>query len=541
MTSNIIAVFLLSAFLFLFWAGRYSQNTLTITPSYTLYVLGGMLLTLPLAYAPLAGFPLGAWRVAGLIAGLLFLFSCLQFRYSRRTLSLLLYTTLLLVFIQALEAILQLFAPTWSLAPLYGKRAYGFFFQPNVLASFIATGLSLVLMLFLLPLFALPRHEHLRKGGLLILLVFFSALLVWLQSRVGWLGGGVAAILFLCRFGPRFPKRGTTAAVCMLGGGLLALAVWQCADGMVTTIPHTQSNQARWTMLNDTLSMIAQKPMLGWGYGSFEYDFQHFRINQHPPTPITEIASHPHNEILLWVVEGGMLAFVGIGVMALGYIQTVLRVFRHDKQAFATGQSHAGLPTALMFAQMPILLHTQLEYPFYLSALHFVVFLLFIAIADQLSDEAISQRRLSPRHTSALSGVMSVLALGLTIVMGYAFKGKEAIAQVETYRMADITPLQTLPALSRWVLRERVTFDENVHALLMFNHSRDEQALTRYRHWAQAYLKQHIDKNVYANLIIILQHQHCGTMAEQYRQDAARFFPDDKRFAAVSSPAKETQ
>ncbi|WP_218923615.1 hypothetical protein, partial [Bacillus wiedmannii] len=74
---------------------------------------------------------LGAWRVAGLIAGLLFLFSCLQFRYSRRTLSLLLYTTLLLVFIQALEAILQLFAPTWSLAPLYGKRAYGFFFQPN--------------------------------------------------------------------------------------------------------------------------------------------------------------------------------------------------------------------------------------------------------------------------------------------------------------------------------------------------------------------------------------------------------------------------
>jgi O-antigen polymerase len=213
MTSNIIAVFLLSAFLFLFWAGRYSQNTLTITPSYTLYVLGGMLLTLPLAYAPLAGFPLGAWRVAGLIAGLLFLFSCLQFRYSRRTLSLLLYTTLLLVFIQALEAILQLFAPTWSLAPLYGKRAYGFFFQPNVLASFIATGLSLVLMLFLLPLFALPRHEHLRKGGLLILLVFFSALLVWLQSRVGWLGGGVAAILFpkARHHGSRLHARGGTA------------------------------------------------------------------------------------------------------------------------------------------------------------------------------------------------------------------------------------------------------------------------------------------------------------------------------------------
>lgn len=535
-TSNIIAVFLISAFLCLFWAGRYSQNTLTMTTSFTLFLLGGMLLTLPLTYASMASFPLGAWRVAGLIAGLLFLFSCLQFHYSRRTLSLLLYIILCLVLIQALESMLQLFAPEWSLAPLYGKRAYGFFFQPNVLASFIATGLSLALMLFLLPLFALQRHERLRKGGLLMLLVLFSALLVWLQSRVGWLGGIVTAILFLCRFGSHFPRRSTAAAVCMLAGVLLSLAVWQYADGMVTTIQHDQSNQARWTMLHDTLSMITQKPVLGWGYGSFEYNFQHFRINQHPPTLITEIASHPHNEILLWVVEGGLLAIVGIGVMVLGYIQVVLRVFRHDKHAFATGQSNAGLLTALIFAQMPILLHTQLEYPFYLSALHFVVFLLFIAIADQLSDEGISQRRLSTLHTTTLSGIMSVLTLGLTIVMGYVFKGKEAITQVETYRMADITPLETLPAISRWVLQERVIFDENVHALLMFNHSRDEQLLARYRQWAQAYLKQHIDKNVYANLIKILQHQHYDAMAEQYRQDAARFFPDDKRFAPVSSP-----
>lgn len=90
----------------------------------------------------------------------------------------------------------------WIPYPLIGGRPYGVFQQVNLLASFTATGLALALMLFLLPDFSLraKRYEKLRLMLLALLLAVFPALLVWLQSRIGWLGGGAAALLFIVAY-----------------------------------------------------------------------------------------------------------------------------------------------------------------------------------------------------------------------------------------------------------------------------------------------------------------------------------------------------
>ncbi|VTR25974.1 Lipid A core - O-antigen ligase and related enzymes [Serratia fonticola] len=78
-----------------------------------------------------------------------------------------LYLILLAVVFQALIVLLQLFAPQiaqyWI--PSDSSRAFGIFQQPNVLASFIATGLALALAAFLLPGFSLvqPRAEYWRR------------------------------------------------------------------------------------------------------------------------------------------------------------------------------------------------------------------------------------------------------------------------------------------------------------------------------------------------------------------------------------------
>ena len=74
-------------------------------------------------------------------------------------------------------------------------RSYGVFQQPNVLGSFIATGLALALWLLLAPLSTPTRR---RQLPLLALLAAFSALLVLIQSRAAWLGGALAAALLLC-------------------------------------------------------------------------------------------------------------------------------------------------------------------------------------------------------------------------------------------------------------------------------------------------------------------------------------------------------
>lgn len=537
-TFNIFVTGIVFLSLFLFWIMFLAQaKNMTTTPIFYFMAAGVILLAIPLIYPPNFWLSEATHRIVGLGIGLLYLFSCLQLRFNRRTLSWTINILLLLVVIQAIIALQQLFIPDSAWAPLYGKRIYGAFFQPNVLASFIATGLALALMLFLLPIFSLARveYERLRLTGLAVTLVIFSALLVWGQSRAGWLGGVLVTLLFIWRFGKVYPKGSALSCVALLSGVLLGWGGLAVGGDTLVTISHEHSNNARWSMLQDTLAMITEKPLMGWGYGSFEYAFQHFRINQIPPTRVSEIARHPHNEILLWVVEGGLVALIGWALILFGAGRVVCRVRHHDREAFAVGFPLAGLPTALCIALVPISIHTQLEYPFYQSALHYFVFLLLFAMADRFSRSTDTLPARASHIGPLIATLLSSVALAATVAAGFTLKGKRAITQTEAYAMEDITPLKTLPAISRWLFQERVIFDEQVNALLTYNRTQDAQLLEQYRQWAQSYLCRRIDKNVYVNLIRVLRHQGQLASAERYRQDATRFFPRELIFMNVSS------
>ncbi|RTF43127.1 PglL family O-oligosaccharyltransferase [Serratia marcescens] len=529
MTVNLLILLAVSLTLTLRWvwlAGH--ARILTLTPAFGWLCAGGVTLALPLLWTPAQQLPVAAPRVAALAAGLALLLTGLQLRRRYQTAGL--YVILAGVTLQALIAVQQLLQHRDAWVPLYGARAYGSFFQPNVLASFLATGLALAWALSLLPHFALPRAtaERRRQGVLFLLIALFSALLVWLQSRVGWLGGLVVTGLFIWRLGRPFPHRCRQAVFAVGMGTTIGIGVLAFGGGAVVSISHDHSNLARWTMLRDTLAMIGDKPWQGWGYGSFEYAFQHFRINQTPPTPVTEIARHPHNELLLWVVEGGIVALCGLTLLLAGVIRIVRQALSRDRRAFAVGAPSAGLPTALCIALVPIALHTQLEFPFYLSAAHALTFLFLLALTDRVGGAR--GPTLPPRGNRTLATGMAALAVGGVFITGFALQGHLALSQVERFGMEDVTPLQTQPAPARWLSGERMTFDRQVNALLTYNHTRDERLLEHYRQWAESYLQQRIDKNVYANLVLILRHQQRPDDAERYRRDAARFFPSDERF-----------
>ncbi|MFK8256350.1 O-antigen ligase family protein [Erwinia sp. AnSW2-5] len=494
-----------------------------------------MVLAVPLAYTTDVRFAHAAWRIATVISGLALFFSLLQLRWCRGTLLVAVYGGLLLITVEAVIATQQLLRPLSAWVPMYSGRIYGTFFQPNVLASFLATGIALSLALLLLPSLALsqPRYERLRQASLHLLLLGLSALLVCIQSRAGWLGG-VAATLILLRFG-RLNTLRTTAAIAAVVAGVILGASWlYSGQSLLPLTDHTFSNQARWTMLRDTLAMIADKPWLGWGYGGFEYDFQHFRLNQSPPVSIVEIARHPHNEILFWVVEGGLITLVGVILILYGLWTLVRQAIRRDRLALASDGRLAGVPTALCIIALPMAIHTQLEFPFYLSTLHFVVFLLLLAAADRLSEGAIHSHPLPTGCHPLLPGVMAAMALSIALLAGFAIRGQQVLREVESFAMEDVTPLKTLPPLSRLILQERITFDEQVGGLMRYNHTQDEYLLEDYRDWAQDYLQRRIDKNVYASLIQVLHHQKQHDTAGRYRREAALLFPQDARFASAA-------
>jgi O-antigen polymerase len=520
-------------------ADKYRFTTIALP----LFIIGIAVLTIPLLYADPCQLSRAGWRVAALIAGAVLYFAWLQVRLSRTQRQNLWLVLLLVVSGQAALALVQLFAPEWAWVPMKGNRVYGIFQQPNVLASFMATGLALSLMLFLLPGFVLrqARYEHGRQAFLGVLLLVLPALLMWINSRVGWLGGALVALLFLWRFGVFFPARGKQAAALLVAGALVGLAgmLWSWADGGLGYLSHEGSNQARWTMLRDTLRMIAEKPLLGWGYGGFEYNFLHFRINQVPPTVVTEIANHPHNEILLWWVEGGLVALLGGGVMVLGGVRLVMHACRRDAQALNARRRTAGESTALCIVLLPMALHTQLEYPFYLSALHFMVFLLVMATLERQVSGVMGRRSLPLSAGRLLRGLLPVASVATVVLMVFALLGGLALTRAERVGLMDVREVQAMPLLSRWVHQDRATFDEQVHALLTYNRTHDETLLEDYARWAQDYLTRRIDANVYASLIMILQHQGRWGLAERYRRDASLLFPVDARFQSTLTPARE--
>ncbi|MFQ9621647.1 MAG: Wzy polymerase domain-containing protein [Enterobacteriaceae bacterium] len=75
--------------------------------------------------------------------------------------------------------------------------------------------------------------------------------------------------------------------------------------------------------------------------------------------------TYPHNDLLFWWVEGGAVALLGLLVLGVSGFWLLLR--------------RPGVrQLALLACLMPILLHTQLEYPLYQSPVHWLLVLILV-------------------------------------------------------------------------------------------------------------------------------------------------------------------
>lgn len=495
---------------------------LSLTPTARLLLLGIAVLALPLLYTRPEWREDALWRCAGLLGGWLFYAACLQLRLSGSQRNLLLYGLLFAAGVQALLASLQLFAPAWAWVAPDGGRVYAVFQQPNVLGSFIATGLALALWLLFSPALSSARRERRRQTLLLTLLALFVSVLVLVQSRAGWLGGALAASLLLWRLGRRRP-RVTRLACCALALGLtLGVTIQLTGFGLndqAGFLDRSPSNGARLTMLQDTVAMMAAKPLWGWGYGGFEYSLLHFRLQEAPWREVLEVARHPHNEILLWWVEGGLPALTGLIIVIAAGSRLLKRAWQQDQR------QPDGARVGLFLVLLPMLLHSQLEYPFYLSTPHWLTFLLLLALLDGQTDQPRPQPYAKTLCLPVAGAAVCVLAMAV-----FAWQGNAALTRAERSLLINISSIEQMSPPAAWIYRERKAFDEQSHALLVYNQTRDGALLTGYRRWADDYLRRRIDANVYATLIVILRSQGAQAEADARRREAAFFFSQDPRF-----------
>lgn len=362
-------------------------------------------------------------RLLGLFAGILLFLSLQQFNFSRNQVEKLLLLIVLAGLIQACYSLMQDY-----LLPVnnyfgynvgYG-RPYGIFQQPNVLASFMAT--TLILSGYLL--------QQIKSKKLQVFLLFTALLNMWVitvaMSRTGYLGTAIALLLLLPWAWQTNKKRFTLFVLAVLLG--IGFASMKGDALSARNINSLAEGGQRLVHYSNSWEMIKEKPVLGYGYGSFEKEYlihSAEKVKNGQSKPEVSVLTHPHNDLLFWAIEGGITPILGILLLVFTFI-LLLCSFKLSKAL------------ALLALVVPIALHTQTEYPLYHSALHWLVLMVLIFYVDYES-ETTHQKHFAPTFFLRIAGTLIPVFTAIFMISNLFTISK--ITQFERSKNPDITLL----------------------------------------------------------------------------------------------------
>ena len=463
-------------------------------------------------------------RLFGVVGGVLLYFAFLQFRFSRVQRLALLYLLLGAIFIEALFALVQYYLLTpgnWIGFDTTLKRPYGIFQQVNVLASFLATGLAIALYL---PSFDEKCQLGNWRGWLVAGVLFSTSLLiVVIASRVGHLSALLSFLILWPILLRRSPRLAMFSLLLIVAGISLAYISMHYSGGG-RSLDEYQSRGYRQLYWSTCLEMIKQKPWLGWGYGSFEYNFVHFFYGDGRWQPgmikMEQNLDHPHNETLFWGVEGGLVALAGIAVFLSSFLLSVKRL--------AGAQRWAVLVLAL-----PILMHTQTEYPLYHSVLHWCVLIFLFWFADEEAQDSAAVD-VAFDYWLFFRTFAVIIPLCVIVYMGTGLQAGWLITKYERSQMSRPDLLEQVINPLPWLTRFQ--FDVMTFRLIVALKTNDVKEMDAYLDWGALFNASTPRANIYNNMILLLTQRGEKEKAEALLQEAKRLYPDDPFFYPEKRP-----
>ncbi|MGL5604040.1 MAG: O-antigen ligase family protein, partial [Plesiomonas sp.] len=281
------------------------------TPLTTLLLISSLLITLPIFY-PNANLR-SLTFLFGLWGGYITYTSLLQFKFSVSQKIQFLWLIVIAVFIESSLATCQfyLFGDNNSFGyDAKINRPYGIFFQPNLMASFMATGTAIGAYLLM---FTTKKTTRIFLYFNIIVTAFVITVLL---SRMGWLSLACITPLIIMSLW-RYDKKVTLyVTLCIMVGTLWGCAenfLWRDITNLMADRVSMQSPRAY--TYPQTLALWLEKPWLGWGYGLFEPAYLQFSakgyangVFDHPG--LVGLA-HAHNEILQLGAQGGIIPVIG--------------------------------------------------------------------------------------------------------------------------------------------------------------------------------------------------------------------------------------
>ena len=305
-------------------------------------------------------------------------------------------------------ALVQVFASTlpdgsWIAASGIPGRAVGNLRQPNHLSS--------LLLWHCIAVVALLQLGRLRRvwAGVLLALGVFAVVLT--ASRTG-----LVSVLLLAAWGLLDRRLSRPARMLLVAAPVayalswLGMAQWaeltQHTFGGAQRLAEADVGGSRVAIWRDTLTLIAQQPWAGVGFGEFNLAWTLTPLPQRP----VAFFDHTHNLPLQLAVELGLpLATL---VMAL----LLWALWRGLRRAWATPGNLGTAQRCAMLMVLMIGLHSLLEYPLWYS-----YFLLPAAWAWGFALQAGTAPKPAPADAAPRRACRPLMALAAVVLAGAAF------------------------------------------------------------------------------------------------------------------------
>lgn len=466
-------------------------------------------------------------RLLALIGGLLLLFCLYQFPVKQSDKYQLLILILVAVALESCLGLAQYFLfeeGFWGGYKIGISRPHGVFLQPNVMASFMATGLAIALFISTKLALITSRFSIPLKGLIYFVLFSTSFLLVVLQSRTGHLSALLVLILIFPYLYQKSRQQLTSNIAIITLAVVISLLSFDDSNVAKRGDGNYQAIGSRSVIYEVSIDMLKAKPLIGYGYGSFERNFiDHF--NQyaitHPDVGNTiQRLSHPHNELLFWVIEGGIIALLAFMLFTTAYITTWLSVSRRKA-------------LALFALLLPILLHSQLEFPFYSSVSHFLIFILILWLTDTEN----SKNRLSINCNNTL--LIRFIALLIPAIfipfLATSLHTANILVDHEKNGYQSIGKLSDIINPIAW--QNRLDTAVYAHILVSGLTERDSEKLELYIVWGLQRIKYMPRESIYANLLLALSILNKDTEHQQLLMEARKTYPQREHWESnVLSP-----
>lgn len=437
------------------------------------------------------------FRQLYILGGFLFLLALFQFDFKAKQRDQLIILLLLAGLAHALYGISQIIWPGIypSLIVPSNGTPYGMFQQINLQASLQATTLLLALYLLSRPLLRQPG----RILPVLLLTTIFSSsfIVAYAGSRVGLLATVIGLVIVCIGRWPQLKQRNAlfigaiiliaTAGVLGKDGLLKATGKFQDMSVLDDSVA-TLGTGSRKNIYAISLTLLKEAPLFGHGIGSFQKEWHREKVNfltTHPQAALPpERLSHPHNELLFWMVEGGLVSIAGMLIAAAATLIAAL------KCGWRRGSSYLAL-------LLPIGLHTQVELPFYISNVHWFLLLALLYLILQHRTYAKTLRISTAASTSLAATAVLFFAVTTAFMLHTLYANAGLIRFLES-RMAE--PKHLMSGLKNPYFNEISELFMMRTLLLRDLQSEQQTFVPQFINWATPYLEYRPMAQIYLDL-----------------------------------------